>query len=70
MGTTRCLGINLAMKMMHKFFAEVFRRWNIVIVNMTRPWDSSKKTSLFASHLGQFKSMISQLNIWSAKLVS
>ncbi|TGO49558.1 hypothetical protein BOTNAR_0427g00040 [Botryotinia narcissicola] len=40
MGTTRCLGINLAMMMVHKFFAEVFRRWDIVIVNPTRPWDS------------------------------
>ncbi|KAF7933511.1 uncharacterized protein EAE98_003220 [Botrytis deweyae] len=40
MGTTRCLGINLAMMMMHKLFAEVFRRWDIIIVNPTRPWDS------------------------------
>ncbi|TGO62688.1 hypothetical protein BELL_1108g00030 [Botrytis elliptica] len=40
MGTTHCLGINLAMMMMQNFFAEVFRRWDIVIVNPTRPWDS------------------------------
>lgn len=40
MGTTRCLGLSLAMMIMHKFFAEVFRRWDIAIVNPTRPWDS------------------------------
>ncbi|EZF33938.1 hypothetical protein H109_05523 [Trichophyton interdigitale MR816] len=39
-GTTRCLGIPIAMMNLNKVFPELLRRFDISIVNTTKPWTS------------------------------
>lgn len=39
-GTTKCLGQNLAMMTMNKFFPELLRRFDVCILDPNRPWHS------------------------------
>lgn len=39
-GTTKCLGQNLAMMTMNKFFPELLRRFDVSILDPSRPWHS------------------------------
>ncbi|KAF2147000.1 uncharacterized protein K452DRAFT_314252 [Aplosporella prunicola CBS 121167] len=39
-GTTRCLGIPIAMMNLNKIFVELLRRFDIQVINPQRPWQS------------------------------
>ncbi|KAI1075518.1 putative benzoate 4-monooxygenase cytochrome P450 [Whalleya microplaca] len=39
-GTTRCLGIPIALMNLNKIFVELFRRYDIELVNAQNPWSS------------------------------
>ncbi|KAL9117459.1 MAG: hypothetical protein Q9187_006003, partial [Circinaria calcarea] len=39
-GTTRCLGIPIAMMNLNKIFVELLRRFDVSVVNATKPWTS------------------------------